>query len=166
MRYLTRPKLAEAFQNAAKAGDKTFLLFNLLAKSGIRVSEAIRLKPKDILWEEEQLIIRGKGDKIRNVDIPGELILLLQVYMKNHKLKQNQRFFPVTRQAVSHLTKKYANCNAHAFRHTYAINLLRATQDISYVQKQLGHSSLEVTGVYLQFSDYKEAKKKLGELYI
>ena len=166
MKYLTRKLLSEALQKAAKSSDQDYLLIQLLAKSGMRISEVAKFRTQDIIWDEEQIIVRGKGNKIRNIDIPGELVMLLRVYMTNHDLKINDRFFPLTTRALHYRVKHLANINPHAFRHTYAINLLRTTQNIRYVQKQLGHTNLQTTGIYLQFIDFSEEKSKLGELYI
>ena len=59
---------------------------------------------------------------------------------------------------------KYSNRNPHAFRHSYAIRLLKETKNIRYVQKQLGHSSLTTTQIYLQFTDFSLEKSKLEDL--
>jgi len=166
MKYLTRKMLAEALQNAASSSDQDYLLIQLLAKSGMRIGEVVKLTPMDVIFDEEQLIVRGKGNRIRHVDVPGELIMLLKVYVTNHKLKITDPFFPLTARALRYRVKQLADINPHAFRHTYAINLLRTTQNIRYVQKQLGHTNLQTTGIYLQFIDFSEEKSKLGELYI
>lgn len=163
MRILSSNEIANIIGRTAN--DKTFMIINTLAKTGVRVSELIAITPQDILFDEKQLIVRGKGDKIRNIDIPNDLAILLRIFVKNKRVRTNHRIFPVTRDAVYKMTKKIARTNPHTFRHSYAVELLRKTKNIRYVQVQLGHSSLSTTQVYLRFMDFSEDKKKLVDLW-
>jgi len=86
-------------------------------------------------------------------------------YAKTKNIRKNQLLFHLTIRRLQQICNETANINAHAFRHSYAIQLLKKTKNIRYVQKQLGHSSLATTQIYLQFMEFKEEKNKLGELY-
>lgn len=165
VKYLSVEQVNRSLTEAAKKGIESYLILNIFAKSGIRISELVSITPNDILADEEQLIIRGKGNKIRNVDIPSDLIMLLESYLKGKKIRKNSRIFKLTTRAIRYRVKKIAGTNPHSFRHTYAINLLRTTGNIRYVQKQLGHKTLATTQIYLQFIEYNKEKQKLGELY-
>lgn len=169
MKYLTISQIKEALKKAAQKGRKNnrqrnYLILKTLAETGLRVSELINLKPYNINFEECVLYVIGKGSKSRIVDFPSELSLLLQMYVKTNNIKNKENIFPLTRDGIQRITKKYAGINVHAFRHSYAINLLRKTKNIRYVQKQLGHSSLQTTESYLQFLEYEEEKKQLENL--
>jgi len=169
MKYLTKQQVQEALKKTINNGRKkyrqrNYLILKTLSESGLRVSELINLTSYNINFEESIFYIKGKAGKIRVVDIPSELSQLLQMYIKTEGLKAKDRIFPLTRYGISKITKKYANTNPHTFRHTYAINLLRKTKNIRYVQKQLGHSSLQITEQYLQFIEYEKEKKQLSGL--
>ena len=165
MKYLDRIDIARALQKAASKGQMHYMTIQVLAKTGVRVTELINIRPQDILYSAKQIIIRGKGNKIRNIDIPDELLYLLQFYIKDKKIRKNKPIFPVTKQAIYYRTKQIADVNPHAFRHSYAIQLLRKTKNIKYVQQQLGHSTLATTQVYLKYMDFDKEKGQLGELW-
>jgi site-specific recombinase XerD len=59
---------------------------------------------------------------------------------------------------VRNIVKRYGSIiekdvHPHTFRHSYAIHCVRNGWDIRRLQQVLGHSSLNVTAVYLQFND-------------
>lgn len=162
MIYLTETQIQQALATASKRTDKYYMLLYTLFSTGLRASEVISLTPQNINFDGNFLFIRGKGNKIRNVDIPAALTIQLQLYIKSRRIKNNQAIFPITRQRVYQIVKELTGVKAHATRHTYAILLLRLTKNIRYVQKQLGHSSLQTTSIYLQFLEYDEEKRKLA----
>jgi integrase len=165
MKYITKNEFKRIVQKASKGNYRDFIILNTLFKSGVRAEELTNITHNDILEEEEQLIIRGKGNVIRNVDVPPDLIMLLQLYIKNNRMKKKDKLFDMTPRNLQYITKKYADINPHAFRHSYAIHLLRGTRNIRYVQIQLGHTGLEATQVYLKYMDFKQEKEKLGEIF-
>ncbi len=165
MRYLSKNEVRSAIEKAAKSNERNYLIINTLARTGIRVSELITITDNDILESSNQIIIRGKGDKIRNIDVNPELILWLKMYVKKNKIKKNKPIFPLSTRQVRNITQRFANTNPHSFRHGYAIQLLRKTMNIRYVQVQLGHSTLATTQIYLRFMDFDREKEKLGELW-
>ena len=165
MKILSNNEINNIIDKAASERDRTFMIINTLAKTGVRVSELIAITPQDILFDEKQIIVRGKGDKIRNIDVPNDLLILLRIFLKNKRVRTNKRIFPVTRDAVYKMTKKIAKTNPHTFRHSYAVELLRKTKNIRFVQVQLGHKTLSTTQVYLRHMDFSEDKKKLANLW-
>lgn len=150
---------------ALASSEKDFLIISILAQTGIRVSELLTITKNDLLIDQAQIIIRGKGNKIRNVDVSPNVALMLEVYARQNKFKPDERLFKITRQRVYQITKEIAGVNPHIFRHSYAIHLLRKTKNIRYVQVQLGHSTIISTQVYLRYMDFEEEKKKLDSLY-
>ena len=163
IKYLTREEIKDALHKSISQGDKVFHIIHILINTGIRVSELLSITPNDLLLEPAQLIIRGKGNKIRTVDISPTVIRLLHAY--SHKMKNSERIFKITRQRIYQITKEIAGVNPHMFRHSYAIHLLRKTKNIRYLQVQLGHSTIVSTQVYLRYMDFEEEKKKLDSLY-
>jgi site-specific recombinase XerD len=72
--------------------------------------------------------------------------------------------FPLKRRQLYNIIRKYGalagvTVHPHTLRHSFAINLVRHNTDIRRVQMLLGHSSLNVTSVYLQF---KESELKVA----
>jgi len=165
IKYLSTERISKLLYKDIFYHQKDYLIINILALTGIRVSELLSITPNDILDDQAQLIIRGKGDKIRNVDITSRLSSMLLRYIKEDHIKNNERLFKITRQRVYQITKEIAGVNPHIFRHSYAIHLLRKTKNIRYVQVQLGHSTIISTQVYLRYMDFEEEKKKLDSLY-
>lgn len=144
-------------------GLTAYIVIETLANTGIRVHELIQMTPNDLL--ESQIIIRGKGNKIRNIDVSPSFLFLLKVHVKQRKKRPNEKIFNIHRQTVWEICKKVSGLNPHAFRHSYAIELLRVTKNIRYVQLQLGHSTMKTTEIYLRYMEYESEKNKIGELY-
>lgn len=165
MKYLSKSEIRAAIEKAAKSSERNYIIINTLAKTGVRVSELTAIKDNDILESSDQIIIRGKGDKIRNIDVDSELILWLKMYVKKNKIKKNKPIFALGTRQIRNITQRFANTNPHSFRHSYAIQLLRKTMNVRYVQVQLGHSTLATTQIYLRFMDFNKEKEKLGELW-
>lgn len=149
---------------------KRYMLVDLALYTGLRVSEItnLRIKHLHVNAEDSYLaVINGKGKKHRTVYVDDALADHLREYLD---LKQKSWQEPTDSDAVflsksdGHsytvmaLQKSFkraiqaAGLNAefsiHSARHTYATFLLHDTQNIRYVQRQLGHSSLSVTEVY------------------
>jgi len=169
MKYLNKNQVQEALRLCLKEGrkknrERNYIILKVLSESGLRVTELIELTPYNINYEANTFFIKGKGDKIRVVDISPELSQLVQMYVKSKNIPNKKPIFPLTRDGIRKMTWKFAGANPHIFRHTYAINLLRRTKNIRYVQKQLGHSSLSTTEEYLQFVEYEEERKLLSGL--
>ena len=91
--------------------------------------------------------------------------MFLELFIKQKRIGKNKPIFPFSRQRVGQITREVASINPHAFRHSYAIHLLRVSKNVRYVQKQLGHSSLKTTEIYLQFMEFNHEQRQLDELY-
>ena len=165
MRFLNKEQINQAVIRAYEKGEREGLMIEILANTGLRVSELINLEPQNINISERILYVKGKGGKIRNVDITPRLAINIDRYIKSHKIGNRKKLFPITRQRVWQLTKEIANANPHAFRHSFAIELLRKTGNIRYVQIQLGHTTLGITQVYLRYMEFSQEKNKLNQLY-
>jgi integrase len=168
--YLSKKEIDEMLAKASESSQRDYLLLKTLVLSGMRASEVVGsselpgLRLQDINAQEGTIIVAGKGSKYRNVDVPRELCRQLQMYSKANNIKKRDRIFDITRQRAWQISKEIAGVRTHALRHTYAILLLRKTRNIRYLQKQLGHDSLNTTQIYLQFMSFDEEKKMVESL--
>ena len=139
-------------------------VIELLFASGMRISELCSLHPGDVNLNDGTILIYGKGDKERRIQIGSEAVLnILREYRTtyNKEITQCCHFFankngtPLSDQAVRRMINKYTSLAAielhitpHMFRHTFATSLLEADVDIRYIQEMLGHSSISITEIY------------------
>ncbi len=139
-------------------------------RTGVRVSELINVKPQDIEHKNNVVNIRkAKGGKQRKVLIGDETLEMLSNYVSEHDIPEGQPIFPIQRVQVFRLVKRYGNMigikiHPHTLRHSFAVHLVRSGMDLRRLQLLLGHSSLNITQVYLQFKDddLREAYEKIS----
>jgi integrase/recombinase XerD len=79
-------------------------------------------------------------------------------YVSAQQLLEDRPVFALKQRQVRNIVKRYGSVIGkdvypHTFRHSYAIHCVRNGWDIRRLQQVLGHSSLNVTAVYLQFND-------------
>ena len=124
---------------------------------------------------------KGKGKKDRVVPLGKHAVRFLREYVSKvrprltKKNRAERRLFvnrhgtPVSGQVVSLMIRNHARAadikkrvSAHAFRHTFATELVKSGADIVAVQRMLGHSDLKTTEIYLKSAgvDVKSAHKK------
>lgn len=141
------------------------LMFATVYDCGLRISELIKLKITDIDFDRKMVHIRqSKHKKDRYVPISEHLKRGLQTYINtsnpkewlfNGKIRGEQMSKTGVRHAFRAILKK-ANINkeacVHTLRHSYATHLLEMGLDIVTVQKQLGHSTIATTMMYLHIA--------------
>jgi len=127
------------------------MLMQFLWMSGVRITEAVNLRKKDIDFENYVMTVRwlkSRKYKYRNVPIHPNLLDVLRVYTA--PMKAEDKVFPITRQRAWQLTKKYFNGHPHQMRHSFAVNWLRCKGDIIILHRILGHSKVQTTMEYLK----------------
>ena len=147
-------------------------VIELLFATGIRISELCTLCTNDVNLNDGSILIYGKGDKERILQIGNSsVIYILQEYKNcfHNKYECDHRFFinqngtAMSDQSVRRMINKYTSLAAielhitpHMFRHTFATSLLEADVDIRYIQEMLGHSSIHITEIYTHVSMSKQ----------
>ena len=170
----------EQINRSSKTGLRDYAMLAIMYATGIRVSEVIGIKIKDVsLFEPPTLLIHGKGQKSRYVPILNNTKGILRDYITVHHLNedryQHDWLFKshmktqFTRQGVNYIVKKYADMareinpsliphdfSPHKLRHTTAMELVDAGVDLIYIRDLLGHVSVKTTEVYAKAQSAKK----------
>ena len=166
-KFITFDELNKLLENAENYRDK--LIIKFLFYTGVRVSELIKIKKNDIIFEEGFVKVYGKGGKERIVPIPKELLNELKDYI--NKIN-TENIFPLSSRQVERIIKNVAEkaginkkVTPHVLRHSLATTLLSKGVDIRYIQEILGHSSLNITQIYTHVvpNQLKEIYNKVFE---
>lgn len=80
---------------------------------------------------------------------------IFRYYTGNHN--QDDLIFPITRQRVFQITKKYLSISPHQLRHSFAVNWLRCKGDFIVLHRILGHSKIQTTMEYLKIVPIDQA---------
>lgn len=152
----------------------------VLLDVGLRVSELCNLKMDDYnLQTGELLIEKGKGRKLRSVALGAQARRhMRQYWIRQRRSATTRALFvgrsdkPITRNSVRMMLDKAGKAagvsptNPHRFRHTAAVNAVRAGMDAFSIQMMLGHETLEMTRRYIKLAntDMVEAAKNHSPL--
>ncbi|NQU67593.1 MAG: tyrosine recombinase [Candidatus Marinimicrobia bacterium] len=153
-------------------GKRDRLILELFYSTGVRISELINIKLKDIQVENRIIRILGKGNKERLVIFSSYVAEAYKQYMieivKHNDIQSQEYLFPSIRKSKSNnssnhicqktvynIVKKYLRqisnnekLSPHSIRHTFATHLLNNGADLVAVKELLGHSSLSSTQIY------------------
>lgn len=152
-------KLREACET-----EKEKCLFELLDSTACRISEIDNIKLDDINWQEQSILVTGKGNKQRIVYFSTKAKLHLMAYIgertEGHLFisdyAPHQHIKVRALQLILSKIKDRAGVtervHCHKFRRTQATYLLNSGMTIQGVQKILGHSSPETSQRYAQLS--------------
>jgi len=158
---------------------KSKLMVSLMYACGMRVSEIVNLKIKDLDFEDKVGHIRqAKGKKDRIFNIPKFLSFKLKKQSEKQESENQEYLFtgPKGRLSSRNLQKivksaakkaeikKDVHC--HTLRHSFATHLLENDVDIRKIQELLGHADLSTTQIYTHISteELKKIKSPLDVL--
>ncbi len=149
------------------------VLFELILSSGLRISEALALRVRDVTLAgvaAKKVRTIGKGDKERTVPLPAAFGAVLGAWVAE-RAKDEFVFAqrpggppPGPRAVRSYLKTLAAQAGIdkpitpHKARHTYATRLLESGADLVDIQKLLGHASLATTQIYTHVDDDRMAR--------
>ncbi len=152
-------------------GIRNRLILELLYATGVRVSELVNIKLKDINYYDKSILIMGKGSKERIVLYGDYTKSLLEKY-----LNESRNVYLDTKNSDYLILNKFGNrlsvrsvqkliekstakialkhkVTPHTIRHTFATHLLNHGADIKSVQELLGHESLSTTQIYTHITN-------------
>ena len=144
-------------------------VLELLYGSGLRVGEVAGLTCAQIDLDRGRVLVRGKGDKEREVPMSEHAVDSLDVYLSagrptmaggdHTSLFFNRRGKPFSGRDIRAMVEQYAGrllpgrrVTPHTLRHSFATHLLEGGADIRAVQELLGHASVATTQRYTHVS--------------
>lgn len=162
--------LLAACSRRAPSGIRNRALIALIYRSGLRIGEALALKPSHINAEAGTVrVLHGKGDKARTVAVDAQTLDTLTLWLDTRKeLKigpTKPLFCQITKgkagqsiddSYIRHLLARLRDkagidkrVHAHGLRHTYAVELLEEGEHVKGISQMLGHSNVATTNTYL-----------------
>jgi integrase/recombinase XerD len=161
-----RKALLGAPRPQAPTGHRDLCMITLMLNAGLRASEVLHLRCRDIDWTSGQLMVReGKGKKDRTLWLSETDLDLLRSWRSRRPSSGGPLFTtlhgtPVKDRDLRAMVKRRArkagiskDVHPHMLRHTFATDLYRVTKDIRLVQKTLGHADLSTTMIYTHLVD-------------
>ena len=154
------------------AGRRDMVLLSLLYDTAARVSEIIYVKAGDLMLSNPSSIrLTGKGQKTRLVPLMTQSVKHLKKYLSDMDLQGsehssdylfvNRSHQPLTRGGVAYILKKYCDqvrqihpeqmpdrFSPHCLRHSKAMHLLQAGNNLIYIRDILGHVDVSTTEIY------------------
>ena len=150
----------EILRNACK-NKRDLALVDLLASTGMRIGELVRLDVADVNMQERECIVTGKGNKQRPVYFDARAKLHLTEYLETRADSDPALFVSLDSLAsrvtvggmelrLRNLGKKagVSRVHPHKFRRTLATHAIDKGMPIEQVQKLLGHTKIETTMHY------------------
>lgn len=164
----------QSFENTL-AGWREKLILELFYGTGIRLSELLTLKERDVNLRNRTIKVLGKRNKERVIPFAVNLVSIIEEYKnvrKREVINEDHGVLLVTdkgepcypmmiyRIVKDHLAKHSSveKKSPHVLRHTYATHLLNKGAEINAVKDLLGHTSLAATQVYTHNSIEKLKK--------
>ena len=176
-KYLKENEINELLHAPEKLRDHLILL--LLYQTGMRVGELAALNVGDIDFDAEEIYIQTakrhkEGRAVPLIDniTKGKLRYYLNSRIKNKRdpLFISNKDGRLSKRQIQRLVEKYSTKigidperrHAHVLRHTHAVHALKSGIDLRTLQQNLGHSSIEVTAIYLTMDihERKEAYRR------
>lgn len=162
---VTEEQLTEIIQTmrqgftGCRANNRIATALLLEANLGIRISDIVKLKLKDIVKDNKRYrlnITEQKTGKQRTFTVPNEIYQMLKIYTLENGIKPNEIIFPITERAVQKQLKivcdwlEYDGISTHSFRKFFATKIYTDNNyNIALVQQLLQHSSPAVTQRYI-----------------
>lgn len=142
------------------------LIIQLFYETGIRLSEMMGIRHRDIDFAIGQIKVLGKRNKVRFVPVNGDMMEKLKQHIVNSHasgaefaLFQNEKGQPLSRSSfyrrvrtsLSLITTQKKK-SPHVLRHSFATHMLNNGADLNHIKEILGHANLAATQVYTHLS--------------
>lgn len=162
-KFLTEREIEHLREAAYTPMEKA--LFEFMFSTGCRIGEIVTLDRNSINWSNRSAIVRGKGDKEREVYFNIRCDIWLKRYI-NDREDSDPAIFVTERNPhrmsiaqMRYIIKRISNraginktIYPHQLRHSYATHLLNNGAPMDVIQSLLGHEKSETTRIYAQLS--------------
>jgi integrase/recombinase XerD len=169
--------LIESIDLTHPQGPRNMAIVETLYGSGLRVSELINLKISDLYFDEDLILINGKGNKQRLVPMGNMSKKKIKIYISDHRktkdIKYRDTLFlnrngrGISRVMIFNIVNELAKTNTikkkispHTFRHSFATHILENGADLRTIQQMMGHENITTTEIYMHL----DSKHLLAEL--
>lgn len=169
--------LIESIDLTHPQGARNKAIIETLYGSGLRVSELINLKISDLYFDEDLILINGKGNKQRLVPMGNMSKKQIKIYISDHRktkdIKYRDTLFlnrngrNISRVMIFNIVNELARKNnikkkisPHTFRHSFATHILENGADLRTIQQMMGHENITTTEIYMHL----DSKHLLAEL--
>lgn len=163
-------KLFSIPDTSTALGQRNLLIIEMLYATGVRVSELVNIKLKDIDIYNDSIKIRGKGNKERIVFFGSFCKSALEIYLDEGRKELdkkgsiylflnkfgNKLSDRMIRNILDDLILKAGvekHVHPHMIRHTFATDMLNSGADLMTVKELLGHESINTTSIYTHVSN-------------
>ena len=169
-------KILEQVDRNTKRGKRDFAILLLAIVYGLRNSDIVHLKKDNILWNENKIeLIQHKTKKLLELPLIENVKYALLDYLKNARPNIDTPYvFLPTKAPYTYIDmKNYSSLyksaeqyikkagidienrkkGLHSLRHSLASNMLKNNIEISTISGILGHSSIDVTNIYLSINE-------------
>jgi len=173
-------RLLDRCSRTSATGTRHRALITVMYRAGLRASEALALRPKDVdLRAGSVTVLHGKGDRRRTVGIDpgaGQVVAAWLEHRRRLDLPADAPLFctlrggPIPPSQIRTLLPRLARkagitkrVHPHGLRHTHAFELMMEGVPMPVIQAQLGHASLDTTDTYLAHIAPKQVIETIRE---
>lgn len=149
-------------------GVRNHALLVMLWRAGLRIGEALRLRPSDVNFEQGTVrVLYSKTRQARTVGVDDQALDVIRAWAAARSaagIGDGPLFCRLHKQPGASLSSRYVRAemgrlatvagvqhrvHPHGLRHTMAVELVREGQPVTRISRQLGHSNLATTAIYL-----------------
>ncbi len=159
-------RLISSIDLSGNEGQRNKAMLETLYSCGLRVSELITLKLSNCNFEEEFVMVEGKGNKQRLVPVSQRAVHEITLWMEDRSqldVKKGSEDYVFLSRRGSGLSRSmvfriirglaevagiHRTISPHTFRHSFATHLLEGGANLRVIQQMLGHESIQTTEIY------------------
>jgi integrase/recombinase XerC len=163
--FVEKEKMIDLLDNLSFEGDpegiRNKLIIEMFYATGMRLSELINLKEKNVDLSTCQLKVLGKRNKERIIPFGNELKHKIEEYLQTKPVNADEYLFvgksgnKMYEKLAYRIVKKYLSMvttldkkSPHILRHTFATHMLNNGADLNAIKELLGHANLSATQIY------------------
>jgi integrase/recombinase XerD len=176
MHYLTKDELRRLFQVAHNHNRRYHLALVTALWHGMRVSELNNIRGTD-LTPDGRIIVRrlkGSNESVQPIRRDADPLFDESPILELARERKTLRLFEITRQHFDRLIKQYGSeagihpdkLHMHSLKHSVAMMLWDATNNLGQIQSYLGHKAVSSTLCYLYEADARKAQAALAGIAI